>query len=77
MRKEVNVSGVLGVESFDEAEVLLNTERGAMTVEGSGLRIGVLDVERGVVTVSGTIDAILYSDESSNEKRGLLGKIFR
>lgn len=77
MRKDVSISGVRSVESFDENEVLLQTVKGDMTVEGSGLRIGVLDTDRGVVTISGKIDAILYSDEQGDEKRGFFGRLFR
>lgn len=77
MRKEMNISGVQEVESFDESCVTLHTVGGDMTVEGSGLRIGVLDTERGVVTLSGTIDAVFYTGDRSEEKRSLFRKLFR
>ena len=76
MRKDMNVTGVKEVISFDEECVVLRSGCGEMTVEGSGLHVGVLDTDRGVVTLSGKIDAIYYTDERPNERRGL-GKLFR
>ena len=77
LRKEMSISGVRDVESFDEGAVVLHTTGGDMTVEGKELRIGVLDTERGVVTLSGRIDGVFYSTEEREEKRGLFGKLFR
>ena len=36
-----------------------------------------LDIDRGVVELNGRIDCIFYSENSSDEKRGLFSKIFR
>ena len=77
MRKEMKISGVRDVESFDEQSVTLHTEGGTMTVEGSELRIGVLDTESGIVTMSGRVDAVFYTDDRPEEKRGLFGRLFR
>lgn len=77
MRKEMHISGVKDVESFDEETVLLHTVNGEMTVEGNELRIGILDTDRGVVTLSGRIDGVFYSGGENTEKRGLFGKLFR
>ena len=77
LRKEMSISGVKDVESFDEAVVVLRTAGGDMTVEGKELRIGVLDTDRGVVTLSGRIDGVFYSTEEGEEKRGLFRKLFR
>ncbi|MBE6546996.1 MAG: sporulation protein YabP [Ruminococcaceae bacterium] len=76
-RKEMSISGVKEVESFDEESVSLHTSGGDMTVEGKGLRIGVLDTDRGVVTLSGRIDGVFYSTEDGEEKRGFWSRLFR
>ena len=76
-RGEMHVTGVTEVDSFDESAVSLRTLCGDMTIEGRGLRVGILDVDRGVVTLSGKIDAVYYSTEDSEEKRGWLGRLFR
>lgn len=77
MRKEMNILGVKEVESFDDACVILHTQGGEMTVEGSGLRVGTLDVERGMVSLSGRIDAVYYSNDQSGKKQGFFSKFLR
>jgi len=77
MRKEMNILGVKEVESFDDTCVILHTQGGEMTIEGKDLRVGTLDVEHGVVILSGRIDAVYYSNDQAEKKRGLFGKILR
>ena len=76
MRRQMSVTGVSEVLSFDERCVVLRSTCGEMTVEGSELRIGVLDTERGLVSLCGRIDTVYYSDERDGEKRGLR-RLFR
>ncbi len=76
MRKEMSVTGVKEVLSFDESCVVLKSACGEVTVEGSDLRVGSLDTDRGVVTLSGRIDTVYYTDDRPTEKRGL-GRLFR
>ena len=77
MRKEMNISGVKEVESFDESCVILHTQEGEMTVEGKELRVGTLDVDHGVVILSGKIDAVYYSNDQGEKKQGFLGRLLR
>ena len=77
MRKEMNITGVTDVESFDEGSVILQTTGGEMTVEGRNLHIGVLDTERGIITLSGQIDGVFYAEDHVEEKRGRFGRLFR
>lgn len=77
MRKEMRVTGVREVLSFDEGCVVLRSACGEMTVEGSDLRVGSLDTDHGTVTLSGKIDTVYYTDDRGEEKRGLFGKLFR
>ena len=71
----MNISGVKEVESFDDACIILHTLCGELTIEGSGLRVGTLDVGSGMVSLTGRIDAVYYSKEESEKKRGLFGKL--
>ena len=75
-RKEMNVTGVKEVVSFDDGCVVLKSTCGEMTVEGSELRVGTLDTDRGVVSLHGRIDTIYYTEERETEKRGF-GRLFR
>lgn len=77
-RAHVDVTGVREVISFDDNAVELVTSGGNMTIEGDGLRIGVLDTDRGIVAIEGKICALFYGDESASDgKKGLLGKLFK
>jgi len=77
MRREMNISGVNDVVSFDESDVHLVTNGGEMFIEGSEMRIDVLDTDKGVVILSGKIDSVYYSNDAIKEKRGFLGRIFK
>lgn len=76
-RKEMRVSGVREVISFDEGSVSLRSDCGELTVEGSDLRVGALDTDSGVVVLTGRIDTLYYSDDRQEEKRGFFGRLFR
>ena len=61
-RHDITVRGVTDVISFDEANVRLETTRGVLNLEGSGMRIHVLNTTEGVVAVTGTLLGVLYED---------------
>ena len=68
-RRRMTLSGVTDVKSFDEQQVDLTTDCGALTVEGESLHIGTLDIARGEVEVEGSISALYYSNGTPT-KRG-------
>lgn len=76
-RREMQVLGVKDIDSFDDTGAVLRTTEGIMTVEGDELKIGVLDTERGIVTVSGKINAVFYSGDNTEEKRGIISRLFK
>ncbi len=76
-RREMRVSGVTDIDSFDENGTVLQTVNGLMTIEGETLKIGELDTEKGIVTVSGKINSIYYSSDEKIEKKGLISRIFK
>ena len=77
-REGINIDGVSEVISFDEAAVVLATTGGNMSIEGSGLKINILDVKEGNVSVDGHIDCIYYFDPTSKQiTKGWFGRMFR
>lgn len=60
-REQVVISGVAAVDSFDDQEIVLETELGALTIRGEELHIKQLDLESGRFAVDGVINALLYS----------------
>ena len=74
-RSRMSVSGVSDVENFDENTVVLYTNRGLLTVKGTGLHIERLSLETGELAVEGTIDALEYT--SDIETGGFWSRLFR
>jgi sporulation protein YabP len=75
-REELSVEGVGNLGSFDEKEVVMETEQGMLTVRGEGLNIKQLNLEKGNITVEGTVKSIAYEDEV-RQKKGLLERLLR
>ncbi|WP_028609588.1 sporulation protein YabP [Paenibacillus harenae] len=78
-RKQLELTGVLKVESFDSEEFLLETELGFLTVSGQNLHMKHLSLEQGLVIIEGLVHSLAYSDGSANasKSKGLLGKLFK
>jgi len=74
-RKEMIISGVSEVISFDEESVRLMSLDGEMYIEGEAIKIGVLDTDRGVVTLSGKINGFYYVGEDKNEKKRFFSRL--
>lgn len=75
-RKKLAVSGVEHVESFDEAEIVMQTNKGLLTVRGSDLHIGKLSVDTGEVNIEGIIGELQYEEEVQSGG-GLFGRLFK
>ena len=61
-RKNIIISGVVKIDSFDSEEFLLETVQGYMNIKGENLEVVKLDTYQGNVTIKGRIDAISYID---------------
>lgn len=77
-RKNLEISGVKEVDSFDNEEFLLETVQGYIIIRGQNLQLKNLDVSSGNVTIKGKIDEFSYIDEANGEKaKGIFSKLFR
>lgn len=78
-RRNCNITGVNDALSFNEKEVLLETEMGMLMIKGDSLHISKLSLDKGEVDVEGKIDSLTYSEQDSFAKKGesLLGKLFK
>lgn len=75
-RQSLTLSGVTGVDSFDEGQVELVTLGGALTVRGEGLNMARLDLDRGEVALTGRVDAMEYNDDRP-VKGGFWARLWR
>ena len=65
-RKNLTMTGVSEVISFDEGSVVLRTGLGTLVVHGKDLQLKTLSPEGGQVTVIGTVAALIYEEPRSN-----------
>ncbi len=61
-RRQLNMTGVTEVVSFDETAVVLCTDQGRLTVHGEALQLKELALGGGQVTVEGKIAALIYEE---------------
>ena len=74
-RQHLAVSGVEGVESFDEATIVLTTSEGSLIVRGEGLHIEKLSLDGGDLLVEGTVESLTYEEEEPHQS--FFGRLFR
>ena len=74
-RKNIIISGVKKIESFDNEEFLLETTMGNITIKGTELEIIKLDTYQGTVSIKGTINSLSY--DSVKKEEGVFSKLFK
>ncbi|MBE6933855.1 MAG: sporulation protein YabP [Ruminococcaceae bacterium] len=72
-RRQLSMTGVSEVVSFEETAVVLRTELGTLVIQGKDLQLKTLSVEGGQVAVDGTISALHY--EEPRPKGGWLRRL--
>ena len=75
-RKQLNISGVKEVSSFDDETILLDTMLGKITVKGEGIHIACYNTATGDLTATGKIHAVVYMSDAKTSS-GFLSRIFR
>lgn len=66
-RKNLTMTGVTEVISFDDTAVVLNTSLGTLTVQGSGLQLKTLSLDGGQVAVDGNVASLFYEEPRSGD----------
>lgn len=72
-RRQLTMTGVSEVVSFDDTAVILRTELGTLVIQGEQLQLKTLSLEGGQVAVEGTISALHY--EQSRQGGGWLRRL--
>ena len=81
-RESAHISGVLDVISFDEAQVICETDMGVLILTGFNLHVKSLNLESGILEIFGGIEGINYENDvaqatPSRKKASMLKKIFK
>ncbi|MCL2350678.1 MAG: sporulation protein YabP, partial [Defluviitaleaceae bacterium] len=80
-RESVAITGVLDVISFDEEQVVCETDMGVLILRGANLHVASLNLEIGSLAIFGEIVSINYESAGVNpgqrgKKSSMFGKIF-
>ena len=78
-RSSLSITGIRDVVSFDENQVILDTDMGLLTIKGKELHVSRLTLEKGEVDVDGTADSLVSSSNEAYRKSGesLFARLFR
>lgn len=75
-RKQLVMEGVKHVDSFDEKEIVLETNMGRLLLKGEGLHITQLNLETGNLAAEGFFNSLQYV-ESKPRGKGVLSRILK
>ncbi len=75
-RENASIKGVGQVISFDDVEIVLDTEMGVLTIKGEDLHIKQLDLDKGIITIDGAVKGLEYSDNTRGRGGKAKGKGF-
>lgn len=80
-REQVSLEGVIHVDSFDDQEIILETELGMMAIRGEELHIKQLSLDNGQLSVEGVVRAVDYLEgglvnAGKGRKRGFINRLF-
>ena len=81
-RKNVIIEGVENVETFDDEEIIMETNMGLLLLKGQNLHIVQLNLEEGTMIVEGYCKSLDYTDDKSakgfkDKGKGFLQRILR
>ena len=69
-RKLAGITGVSDCVSFDENEVVLDTDMGLLTIRGKDLHVNRLTLAKGEVDLEGTVESFVYSSNEALRRSG-------
>lgn len=78
-RKNLLISGVKKIDSFDNEEFLMETNMGYINIKGEELEIVKLDTFQGNVSIKGRINSLVYMDgpNKKDKEENLFSKLFK
>lgn len=78
-RREISLTGIKKITSFDSEEFLLESNMGAVLIKGSNLEIMKLDTHDGNVKIKGKINGFTYLDNGKTKEKeeSLISKLFK
>jgi len=60
-REQVSIDGVIHVDSFDDQEIIVDTDLGTLNLKGEDLHIKQLNLDDGYLEIEGVVNSVSYS----------------
>ena len=77
-RREIALTGIKKIASFDSEEFLLESNMGIILIKGANLEIMHLDTHDGNIKIKGKINSFTYLDDKTKHKEeSILSKLFK
>lgn len=76
-RNRIELSGISDVSSYDEKEIIAQTSKCGVTIEGEGLKIERFNSENGELIVNGLINGLYYFGKDPQKKKKSITNIFK
>ena len=77
-RKNIVITGVKKIDSFDNEEFLMDTSMGYLVVKGEELELIKLDTVSGNVSIKGLVHSITYVEETKKDKENsIFNRLFK
>lgn len=73
-RRQLTMTGVTEVVSFDDTTVMLRTSLGTLMIQGRELKLKTLSLDGGQVAVDGVVSTLIY--EEPRERGGWSRRLF-
>lgn len=75
LRKELRLSGISNVDSFNEEVIIAYTDYGELVIKGQKLKMENLNVESGDLFIKGEINSLVYNNSKKGKSK--FSKIFK
>ncbi len=78
-RKNILVTGVKKIESFDDEEFLMETVMGFLVLKGEGLELLKMDTLQGNVSIKGFLKSFSYVDDANkkDKENNIISRLFK
>ncbi|MGN0317174.1 MAG: sporulation protein YabP [Lachnospira sp.] len=77
-RKQIELTGVTEVISFDPSKVVLDSVCGQIVIKGADLHVNGLSVDKGELKCDGRIDSYSYTQSAKSKgKESFMGRLLR
>ena len=76
-RKNIIITGIIKIDSFDKEEFMIETVQGNMHIKGENLEVVKLDTYQGNITIKGKIDVVEYIEDNTKKESSLFNRLFK